>query len=82
MNPKNGRAAGMISKEIYEIVMANAETLDSAIIYNRDFNYNLYDLFPAHHPAILNGMQALALKLWNARIFSGSMDVSPSVPST
>jgi ribonucleoside-diphosphate reductase subunit M1 len=30
----------MISKETYDIVMANAATLDSAIIYNRDFNYN------------------------------------------
>ena len=42
VNPKNGRPAGMISKETYEIVCANAEMLDSAIIYNRDFNYNLY----------------------------------------
>lgn len=42
MNPKNGRAAGMISKEVYDIVMANKERLDSAIIYDRDFNYNLY----------------------------------------
>ena len=41
VNPKNGRPAGMISKEIYEIVRDNAEALDSAIIYNRDFNYNL-----------------------------------------
>lgn len=41
MNPKNGRAAGMISKETYDVVSANAEMLDSAIIYNRDFNYNL-----------------------------------------
>ena len=32
----------MIAKDIYEIVMANAETLDSAIIYERDFTYNLY----------------------------------------
>ena len=32
----------MISKEIYEIVRDNAEALDSAIIYNRDFNYNLW----------------------------------------
>jgi ribonucleoside-diphosphate reductase subunit M1 len=31
----------MISKETYEVVRDNAETLDSAIIYNRDFNYNL-----------------------------------------
>ena len=41
VNPKNGRPASMISKEIYEIVRDNAEALDSAIIYNRDFNYNL-----------------------------------------
>ncbi|KZT11824.1 ribonucleotide reductase alpha subunit [Laetiporus sulphureus 93-53] len=42
VNPKNGRAAGMISKETFEIVMANAEQLDSAIIYDRDFNYNYF----------------------------------------
>jgi len=30
----------MISEEIYEVVCQNAELLDSAIIYNRDFNYN------------------------------------------
>jgi hypothetical protein len=32
----------MISKETYEIVMANADVFDSAIIYERDFQYNLY----------------------------------------
>ncbi len=40
VNPKNGRPAGMISKATYEVVRDNAETLDSAIIYNRDFSYN------------------------------------------
>lgn len=40
VNPKNGKPAGMIAKDIYEIVMANAEQLDSAIVYDRDFNYN------------------------------------------
>ena len=30
----------MISKETYDVVCANADTLDSAVIYNRDFNYN------------------------------------------
>jgi ribonucleoside-diphosphate reductase subunit M1 len=34
----------MISKETYDVVMANAETFDSAIIYERDFQYNLYVL--------------------------------------
>ncbi|EMD39798.1 hypothetical protein CERSUDRAFT_112065 [Gelatoporia subvermispora B] len=42
VNPKNGRAAGMISKDVYDIVMENAEQLDSAIIYDRDFNYNYF----------------------------------------
>lgn len=41
VNPKNGKPAGMIAKDVYDIVMANAETLDSAIIYERDFTYNL-----------------------------------------
>lgn len=40
VNPKNKRPAGMISKEIYDIVCKHAETLDSAVIYSRDFDYN------------------------------------------
>jgi len=42
VNPKNGRASGMISEETYQVVRDNAETLDSAIIYNRDFSYNYF----------------------------------------
>lgn len=41
VNPKNGRPASMISKDTYEVVQANAERLDSAVIYSRDFSYNL-----------------------------------------
>ncbi|KAG2009750.1 ribonucleotide-diphosphate reductase subunit rnr1 [Coprinopsis cinerea AmutBmut pab1-1] len=42
VNPKNGKPAGMISKETWEVIRDNADTLDSAIIYNRDFNYNYF----------------------------------------
>ncbi|KAJ7359276.1 ribonucleotide reductase alpha subunit [Mycena albidolilacea] len=42
VNPKTGKRAALISKETYEIVAANAETLDAAIIYNRDFTYNYF----------------------------------------
>ncbi|KAJ3488440.1 hypothetical protein NLI96_g2870 [Meripilus lineatus] len=42
VNPKNGRPAGMISKETYDVVLANSQQLDSAIIYDRDFNYNFF----------------------------------------
>ncbi|KAJ7160053.1 ribonucleotide reductase alpha subunit [Mycena filopes] len=42
VNPKTGRPASLISKETYDVVMANAATLDAAIIYNRDFTYNYF----------------------------------------
>ncbi|KAJ6629177.1 ribonucleotide reductase alpha subunit [Mycena sp. CBHHK59/15] len=42
VNPKTGRPAALISKETYDVVCANAATLDAAIIYNRDFNYNYF----------------------------------------
>jgi ribonucleoside-diphosphate reductase subunit M1 len=32
----------MIAEDIYKVVMDNAAVLDSAIIYDRDFNYNLF----------------------------------------
>ncbi|KAF8843336.1 hypothetical protein BDN67DRAFT_1066936 [Paxillus ammoniavirescens] len=42
INPKNGRPAGMISDETYSVVQKHAARLDSAIIYDRDFNYNYF----------------------------------------
>ncbi|TFK17073.1 hypothetical protein FA15DRAFT_676325 [Coprinopsis marcescibilis] len=42
VNPKNGKPSGMISQDTWEVIRDNAETLDSAIIYNRDFNYNFF----------------------------------------
>ncbi|KAJ7100237.1 ribonucleotide reductase alpha subunit [Mycena belliarum] len=42
INPKTGKRAALISEETYEVVSANAATLDAAIIYSRDFNYNYF----------------------------------------
>jgi ribonucleoside-diphosphate reductase subunit M1 len=42
VNPKNNKAAPMISKGTYEIVMKHAEELNSAIVYDRDFNYQFF----------------------------------------
>ncbi|KAL4081043.1 ribonucleotide reductase [Scleroderma citrinum] len=42
VNPKNGSPAGMISDETYNVVRKHADVLDSAIIYDRDFNYNYF----------------------------------------
>ncbi|KAI7903108.1 ribonucleoside-diphosphate reductase large subunit [Cokeromyces recurvatus] len=42
VNPRNGKLSPMISDTIYKIVMDNAERLNSAIIYDRDFNFNFF----------------------------------------
>ena len=42
VNPRTGQASPLLSDEVYEAIMANAEILDSSIIYNRDFNYDYF----------------------------------------
>ncbi|KAJ7079729.1 ribonucleotide reductase alpha subunit [Mycena belliarum] len=42
VNPKTGKPASLIAKATYDVVTANAATLDAAIIYNRDFSYNYF----------------------------------------
>ncbi|KAJ5763909.1 hypothetical protein N7533_002590 [Penicillium manginii] len=42
VNPKNNKPAPMISKYIYEIITKHADELNSAIVYDRDFNYNFF----------------------------------------
>ena len=42
INPKNNKAAPMISEKTYETVMKHAEELNSAIVYDRDFNYQYF----------------------------------------
>lgn len=42
VNPKTGKQAPMIAEDVYKVIMENKETLDSAIIYDRDFAYNYF----------------------------------------
>lgn len=42
VNPRTGKKAPLLSDEVYEVIKKNAEELDSAIIYNRDFNYDYF----------------------------------------
>lgn len=42
IDPKNGRHAPLISEETYNIIMENSVLLNSAIIYDRDFNYQYF----------------------------------------
>ncbi len=42
VDPKTGEAAGLIGKDTYDIVMENADLLDSTIIYDRDYNFDYF----------------------------------------
>ena len=41
-HPKNGQPAALIAEDVYNIVMANKERINSAIIYDRDFDYDYF----------------------------------------
>jgi ribonucleoside-diphosphate reductase alpha chain len=42
VNPRTNLTAPLLSEEVHKVIMANAEFLDSHIIYNRDFNYDYF----------------------------------------
>lgn len=42
INPKTGKHGSMIGESTYATIMAHADRLDSAIVYDRDFNYNYF----------------------------------------
>jgi ribonucleoside-diphosphate reductase alpha chain len=42
IDPKTNQSAKLIADDVFEIVMANAQILDSTIIYDRDFGYDYF----------------------------------------
>ena len=42
VNPKTGEKAGMIADDVYETIKKHANTLNSAIVYDSDFNYDYF----------------------------------------
>ena len=42
VNPRTGKDAPLLSDEVYNVIIANKEKLDSTIIYNRDFGYDYF----------------------------------------
>ncbi|KAB1272557.1 Ribonucleoside-diphosphate reductase large subunit [Camelus dromedarius] len=42
INPHNGKHSPMVAKPTLDIVLANKDRLNSAIIYDRDFSYNYF----------------------------------------
>ncbi len=42
IDEKTGKKAPLIADDVYQIIMDNAEVLDSSIIYDRDFGYDYF----------------------------------------
>lgn len=42
IDPKTGESAGLISKEAYDIIWKHRDTFDSAIIYDRDYEFDFF----------------------------------------
>lgn len=42
VDPKTGQKAGLISEEAFQVIQANKDKLDSAIIYDRDFTFDFF----------------------------------------
>ncbi|MBL7918707.1 MAG: ribonucleoside-diphosphate reductase subunit alpha [Bacteroidia bacterium] len=60
IDPKTGLKASLIADDVYEIIMNNAHTLDSSIIYDRDFGYDYFGFKTLERSYLLkmNGMVA------------------------
>ncbi|NER13092.1 ribonucleoside-diphosphate reductase subunit alpha [Leptobacterium flavescens] len=60
VNPRTNKKAPLLSDEVYKVIMDNAETLDSTIIYNRDFGYDYFGFKTLERSYLLkiNGMIA------------------------
>jgi ribonucleoside-diphosphate reductase alpha subunit len=42
IDPKTGQKAGLIADDVYSIIQKNADKLDSAIIYDRDYDFDFF----------------------------------------
>ena len=42
INPKTGEKAGMISDEVYDVIVKHSRELDGMIVHDRDFNFDYF----------------------------------------
>ncbi len=42
IDPKTGQKASLLAEDVYNVIMENKDTLDSSIIYDRDFRYDYF----------------------------------------
>jgi ribonucleoside-diphosphate reductase subunit M1 len=60
INPKTEKPAPMLSKETYDIVQEFKDELNSAIVYDRDFNYNYFGFKTLERSYLLRANGAIA----------------------
>ncbi|ODV98594.1 hypothetical protein PACTADRAFT_48317 [Pachysolen tannophilus NRRL Y-2460] len=72
-NPITNIHSPMVSKETYDIVMENAEELNSSIVYDRDFSYNYFGFKTLERSYLLriNGKVAERPQHLNMRVAIG-----------
>jgi len=44
VNPRTGLKGPMIAEDVYQIIMANKDRLNDAIVYDRDYNYDFFGI--------------------------------------
>ncbi len=66
MDSSSSRKSKLIADDVFEIIMEHKDELDSAIIYDRDFNYDYFG-FKVHVVYTPLRVRSLAL----ASIFTG-----------
>jgi len=44
VNPKTGKHGPLIGESTYKIIMANKDKLNSAVVYDRDYNYDFFGI--------------------------------------
>lgn len=42
VHPKTGHKAGLIADDVYDIIQKNKQRLNSALIFDRDFDYDYF----------------------------------------
>jgi len=42
VHPRNGKETPLIAEDVFDIIMANRERLDAAVMHDRDFNYDFF----------------------------------------
>jgi len=44
VNPRTGQRGPMIAEDVFQIIMANKDRLNDAIVYDRDYNYDFFGI--------------------------------------